>query len=350
MRSMLSLVLAGVVAVLLGSLKPAFATGLLVESTFEAHPLLTGAHRQTIWPSFSGKLSAVEYTRQRLNTPDGDFIDLDWFPGNDGAPDLAVLVHGLGGSAQSNYIKRVGRVLVENGYRTVAINLRGASGPNRTTRVYHSGKTDDLDLVLRELAESYVPTRLVVAGFSLGGNVLLKWLGENSGQQIVTAAVAVSVPYDLSAVADRMDQGFSSVYRDFILKNLRRYLRSREADLESVIDLQAGYAAETFREYDDIVTAPLSGFDSAADYYAKSSSNQYLPRIDTPTLLIHSRDDPFMTPEIIPAPSDLSSSTTLEISNRGGHVGFVERGTGLATRFYLPTRIAGYFDSLEIQQ
>ena len=320
----------------------AASEGIVVASDFKPHPLMRNRHLQTIWPSASGKLAEVSYDRERVDLPDGDFIDLDWFAGNPQSENLALLLHGLGGTARSNYIKRVGGELVDRGFRVVAMNLRGASGPNRTTKVYHSGKTDDLDYIVDYLHNSRNPEVLVITGFSLGGNVLLKWLGENPGQQKVSAAAAVSVPYDLAAVADRLNQGFSSFYRDFLLKNLRRFLRSRQGELDPVIDLAAAYRATTFEEYDDIVTAPLSGFDDAADYYNQSSAKNFLKFIDTPTLLIHARDDPFTTVDIIPDSTQLSQTTTLEVSDRGGHVGFVERGAGLSAKYYLPERLGGY--------
>lgn len=280
-----------------------------------------------------------------MDLEDGDFIDLDWFDGNRRSHKLAILIHGLGGSSSSNYIIRVGRHLVSSGFRVVAMNLRGASGPNRTTKVYHSGKTDDLDFIFSLVQRQNPDSRIHVAGFSLGGNALLKWLGENPHQQIVFSAAAVSVPFDLSAVASRLNQGLSSIYRDVLLRNLRGFLRSRDSDLSSVIDLNAAYAAKTFHQYDDAVTAPLSGFANAEDYYSKCSSVLFLPRISTPALIIHSRDDPFTNEEIIPERSRLSKSVLLELSDHGGHVGFVAKGSGLSTHYYLPERLTRYFQS-----
>jgi predicted alpha/beta-fold hydrolase len=175
--------------------------------------------------------------------------------------------------------------------------------------------------------------------------MLLKWLGENSSQSLVEKAAAVSVPFDLAAVADRLNIGSSRIYRHSILKNLKHSLRNKEDLVKDLIDLPAAYRAKTFREFDAAVTAPLNNFESVEDYYSRSSSRQYLQSIKTPTLILHSRDDPFATAEIIPEVDELGRGVMLELSDRGGHVGYVGKGNGLSVRYWLPTRIRKFFST-----
>ena len=320
-------------------------TGRIIDSDFKPYPLLRNAHLQTIWPRLFHREGSQKYDRKRLELTDGDFLDLDWFPDNPESRRIVVLVHGLGGSSGSHYIKRIGGGLIKNGFRVVVFNLRGATEPNRTPRTYHSGETGDLATVLKLVAEQYQPENMYLSGFSLGGNVILKWLGENPNQELVSKAVAVSPPFDLSAVSRRLDQGFSRFYRNIILRGLRKYVKSRKAMLESEIDLEAAYNAKTFTEYDDVVTAPLNGFRDAQDYYSKSSCLQFLDTISKPVLIIHSKDDPFSSPKIIPSESELGPGVVLELSERGGHLGFVSGGNGPKVDYWLPQRISGFFRS-----
>ena len=320
-------------------------TGRVIESDFKPYLALRNPHLQTIWPRLFHREGGQKYDRQRIELTDGDFLDLDWFPGNPESRRIVVLVHGLGGSSGSHYIKRIGEGLIKNGFRVVVFNLRGATEPNRTPKTYHSGGTEDLATVLNLVAKQYQPESMYLAGFSLGGNVILKWLGENPKQALVSKSVAVSPPFDLSAVSRRLDQGFSRFYRNIILRGLRKYVKSREVMLGSEVDLEAAYNAKTFTEYDDAVTAPLNGFRDAQDYYSKSSCRQFLDTISRPVLILHSKDDPFSSPEIIPSESELGPGVVLELSERGGHLGFVSGGNGLKVKYWLPQRISDFFSS-----
>jgi predicted alpha/beta-fold hydrolase len=334
-----------VLAAILMVFVPADSMAEITESKFRPHPLLSSPHLQTIWPGVFHRQSSQKFNRQRLELPDGDFLDLDWFVQNPDSQQVVVLIHGLGGSSASPYISRVGNELVRRGFRVVVFNLRGATEANRLPKTYHSGETMDLQYVLNVLSGITPRVELQVAGFSLGGNVLLKWLGENSSQYLVEKAVAVSVPFDLAAVADRLNLGSSRMYRHSILKNLKHSLRKKEALVKDLIDLQAAYRAKTFREFDAAVTAPLNNFESVEDYYSRSSSRQYLNAINTPTLILHSRDDPFATTEIIPQADELGPGVTLELGDRGGHVGFIGKGSGLSIHYWLPNRIAKFFST-----
>ena len=297
---------------------------------------------QTIWPRLFHRSDAASFDRERVALDDGDFIDLDWFEGVGNENKLVVLIHGLSGSSSSHYIKRVGEYLSEQDYGVVVYNLRGATGPNRLPRAYHSGDTMDLQFILDYLNARMPSYRLFAVGFSLGGNILLKWLAENPQQNLLNKSVAVSVPFDLSTVAHQLNKGRSKIYKWILLSGLRKFLRSKEEILKDKIDLEAAYAAKTFHEYDGIVTAPLSGFKDVHDYYSQSSSGQYLKNIRSETLIIHAKDDPFTTAEIIPKSHQVSDRVTLAISDYGGHVGFVSRGKFNKVEYWLPKRIVRF--------
>jgi predicted alpha/beta-fold hydrolase len=288
--------------------------------------------------------------RERLETPDGDFLHLDRH-GPEQAP-IVLLLHGLTGSSRSGYVRGMQSALAARGFRSVAMNFRGCSGePNHTARAYHSGETGDLDHVYRTLRERHPNTPLAAVGYSLGGNVLLKWLGEGRGERELFAAVAVSAPLLLDRCASRMDRGFSRIYRDRLVAELKEYVAWKRDFL-----LAAGHSGEaeklralgdlaevrSFWDYDDRVVARLYGFRDVHDYYGRSSARQYLKDIRVSTLVIHSRDDPFMTPEVVPSESELSDDVSLEINARGGHVGFIAGAHPGRPRYWLEERIPGF--------
>ena len=269
-----------------------------------------------------------------MELPDGDFLDLDWasVPETDGAPaPLVVLLHGLEGSARSKYALQAYRALGRRGVATVGLNFRGCSGePNRLSRMYHSGETGDLRFVLRLLRERFPQRPLGALGFSVGGNVLLKYLGEVGGGNGSAPAVApeaaatVSVPFDLSLGADWIERGFSRVYRCYLVRKLHRKVRLKADRLRSLIDVDRVLAARTFREFDDLATAPVHGFAGAEDYYRRSSSARFVARIRIPTLVIQSLDDPFLPARAVPREAlESNGSIELRLCCRGGHVGFV---------------------------
>jgi predicted alpha/beta-fold hydrolase len=314
---------------------------------------LPGPHLQTLWQPLLRRGPPLPTVRERLETPDGDFLDLDWF-GPPAAP-IVILLHGLSGSSRSPYILGMQAALARQGFRSVAVNYRGCSGhPNRTARAYHSGETGDLGQVYRVLRLRHPDTPLAAAGYSLGGNMLLKWLGENGRGLKLFAAVAVSVPLVLNRCADRLDLGFSRLYRDRLLHELKAYLRAKQRHLQAI-----GNAAEarklrelgdlsgvrSFWEYDDRVIAPLYGFRDVHEYYEKSSARQYLGGIQIPTLVVQARDDPFMTPEVLPDPGELSTCVRLEVSERGGHVGFVAGTHPGRPRYWLEERLPTFFQA-----
>lgn len=266
--------------------------------------------------------------RERVVTPDGDFLDLDWLDGPAGAP-LVLVLHGLEGSARSHYVVGLLRLARARGWRGVVMHFRSCSGElNRQPRFYHSGETGDLATVVDLLVAREPAVRLGAVGTSLGGNVLLKWLGERRGEipGQVRAAVGISVPFDLELCARRLDRGFRrAVYAASFLRSMRRKVRDKARRYPDFVDVAAVRRARTFAEYDRLVTAPLGGFSDEVDYWRRASSGPYLPGIERPTLLIAALDDPFVPPAALPNPSRLPPPLRAEFVKAGGHAAFLER-------------------------
>ena len=320
-------------------------------SRFKPAWWLRNCHLQTVYPSLFRKVpNPPEYRRERLITPDDDYIDVDFCGA--GAQPLVILLHGLTGSSQSGYIKGLQGSLYRQGLRSVAINFRGCSGqPNNRARSYHSGETEDTHFLYRTLRQREPNTPIAAVGFSLGGNVLLKWLGEQGENLDLFAAVAVSVPLLLGVCATKLDQGFAKVYRKNLLDELKAYMHSKLLHLENlgrlddarkIKDLGDLSKIDSFWQYDDRVVAKLHGFMDVDDYYSRSSSRQYLKSIGIPTLLVQAFDDPFMTPEVLPDADEISSHVQLEVNPHGGHVGFIRGNVPFRPRFWLDERIPDF--------
>ena len=325
---------------------------LLINTSFKPAWWLKNPHLQTLYPALIRKTPALVLRRERLFTPDHDFIDLDWY-GEDHQP-LVILLHGLSGSSKSSYIVGLQQSLANEGYRSVVLNFRGCSGEyNNTARCYHSGETDDIHFLYQTLRDREPATPIAAIGFSLGGNVLLKWLGEQGNQLSLLAAVAISVPFALSACATKLDKGFSQVYRNHLLGELKQYIREKRRYLQQIDHhkeasklIQLGDLSDinSFWQYDERVVAKLYGFKNNLDYYQRSSSRQFLKNITVPTLLIQASDDPFMTISAIPGIDELSSCVKLELSNEGGHVGFVMGNNPFNPSYWLEQRIPEFLD------
>jgi len=261
-----------------------------------------------------------------VTTRDGDFVDLDWQDGPPGAP-LVLVLHGLEGCVRSHYVVGVLDIARALGWRGVALNFRSCSGElNRRPRFYHSGDTADLDEVVRLLVDREPEVRLGIVGVSLGGNVLVKWLGElgDGAPAAVRAAAGISVPFDLAACAEVLRRpGFGRwVYTANFLRTMRAKVVEKARAHPGFVDLAAVRRARTFHEYDDAVTAPLHGFASAHDYWTRSSCKPYVAGVRRPLLLINAVDDPFVPPSCLPDPATLPPGVQAEFSARGGHVGF----------------------------
>jgi len=260
-------------------------------------------------------------------TADGDFVDLDWLDGPEGAP-LVLVLHGLEGSAQSHYVVGLLRLARARGWRGVVMHFRSCSGEmNHRPRFYHSGETEDLAAVVDLLVARDPAIRLGAVGTSLGGNVLLKWLGERRDEvpEQVRAAVGVSVPFDLEACARRLDRGLHrTVYAENFLRTMRRKVQEKARRYPAFVDVEAARRARTFAQYDRVVTAPLNGFADEQDYWRRASCGQYLGGIRRPTLLIGARDDPIVPAEALPDPGKLPPHLHAEFLPAGGHAAFLE--------------------------
>jgi predicted alpha/beta-fold hydrolase len=318
-------------------------------SSFRPAWWLPGPHLQTLWSPLCRTPPRLERQRERLWLADGDFIDLDWHgPHATDAP-LALLLHGLTGSSRSLYVLGLQQQLARQGWASVALNWRGCSGePNLLPRAYHSGASDDLAEVIAHLQKKRPLAPLHAVGYSLGGNILLKYLGETAAGCPLQAAVAVSVPFRLDQCADRIGLGFSRLYQAHFMRAMVAYVKDKQrlfahqgmADRLSILEkLGPLDGMRTFWEFDGRVTAPLHGFADVDDYYRRASSRYYLGDIRVPTLLIQAEDDPFVFPRSLPAPGELSASTTLELHAHGGHVGFVG-GAPWRPDYYLDRRVA----------
>ena len=281
----------------------------------------------------------IALRRERWTTPDGDFIDLDFAPDPDERGPVAVVLHGLEGNSRRGYCLEAYRALGEQGIAAVGMNFRACSGePNLRARAYHSGETGDLSFVLAGLRERFGDRVLLAVGYSLGGNVLLKYLGEHGDEEPagLAGAVAVSVPYDLDAGARRLETTFfgRQLYSRYFLRSLIAKTRLKTHLLDDVVELERVWDAESIRAVDEALTAPLHGFADATDYYRRSSSSGFLPRIRVATLLLHSLDDPFLAPEAVPQRAMAENPWLFPVmTERGGHVGFVS-GSLTRPRFW----------------
>ncbi len=314
---------------------------------FRALRWLPGPHLPTIWASEFRAVNSVNLEFERLELPDGDFVDLATTP-NKLAPAVIVL-HGLEGSHQSSYARAILAALHGAGFWGVLLHFRGCSGePNRLARTYHSGDTADLAYVVQWLEARTGVAPFAAIGYSLGGNVLLKWLAEENASARLETAVAVSVPFDLAACADRLNEGFSRIYQRRLVKSMQdKYLLKFKTQASPLGRLDVRQL-KTFWDYDDQVTAPLHGFRDVHDYYGRSSSRQYLSDITIPTLILHARDDPFVPAHAIPEATELGAHTALELVAHGGHVGFVSNQPRDHEGHWLERRICSHLRSLNV--
>ncbi|MFQ5678712.1 MAG: YheT family hydrolase [Gemmatimonadota bacterium] len=304
---------------------------------FQAAWWVPGPHGQTLAARWLRRRLRFSFRRERIETPDGDFLDLDEAApaptralgrsdGHEAAP-MALLLHGLEGCSGSGYVLATCAALAERGIRAVAMNFRSRSGePNRRPDSYHAGRTDDLAFVLGRLAARRPGAPLGAIGFSLGGNVLLKYLGQtgDDAPEELRAAVAISVPFDLSSSARALERGLGRLYGSYFLRSLKRGVRAKATLFPQALDSRRASAARTLREFDDAVTAPVHGFRSAADYYARASCAADIGAIRVPTLLLQSSDDPLVPWGSWPEAAVRENPWLVDgRTAKGGHVGFV---------------------------
>ena len=292
---------------------------------------LPGGHLQTIVAALA-PAPRIAWRRERWETPDGDFIDLDWAEpgGKAGDTPLLALFHGLEGSSASPYARAIAAQALAAGWRCVVPHFRGCSGElNRLPRAYHSGDSDEIAWILEQLRATYA------VGISLGGNALLKYLGERGTGARVRRAAAVSAPLDLGTAARHLDRGLNRrLYTKMFLRSLVSKSMAKLARHPGIFDAARARAASTFYEFDDTVTAPLHGFRGADDYWTRSASGPWLERIAVPTLVLNARNDPFLPARALDAilERDIPSNVTLEFPHTGGHAGFPGRDRWLARR------------------
>lgn len=278
---------------------------------------LFNAHLETIYPSLLRRVN-LEYERERCTLPDGDFLDLDWIRG--ASDKVAIISHGLEGNSHRAYVKGMARALVENGFDVVAWNFRGCSGEmNKSLRFYHSGATDDLSFVV-DHALKKLYSKIFLIGFSLGGNLTLKYAGERALDRRVNGIAVFSVPLHLHTSCIKISKPSNWIYSRRFLKNLKRKIKAK-AKLMRGLDVDGIDKISTIMEFDDRYTAPLHGFGSAIEYYTKCSSIHFLQGIKTPTLVVNAKNDPFLSVECFPAAVS-NPSIKMEFPDHGGHVGF----------------------------
>jgi predicted alpha/beta-fold hydrolase len=270
------------------------------------------------------RVAPITYERERIATPDGDFLDLDWNR-NHRSQSLVIITHGLEGNSANVSVQGMARAFHRAGWDSLAWNLRGCSGEaNRLLRTYHSGAWEDLECVINHAAEEY--QNIVLVGFSIGGNLTLKYLGDHASaiHPSIKGAVAFSVPCDLASSALVLESHINSIYMNHFLRDLRRKIREKAVAFPGGISTEGLDRIRTFREFDGTYTAPLNGFLSAEDYWAKASSKPSLRGIAVPTLLINALNDPFLGPECFPKKEAAANPHLhLELPESGGHLGFL---------------------------
>ncbi len=312
---------------------------------YRAPAWLPGGHLQTLYSNLFIRVPPVAYRRERLELPDGDFLDFDWVDGLAGAP-VVVLFHGLEGSADSAYARDLMAHARTRGWHGVVAHFRGCSGEdNRLPRAYYAGDSADIGRMLHHVKSQHAHAPVYAVGVSLGGNALLKWLGEQgeAARGQVERAAAVSAPLDLTAAGHALDRGFNRrVYTAHFLLTLKAKALRKAAHFPGMLDAKAIAAATTFREFDTLVTARLHGFRDADDYWLRVSSGPLLKSIAVPTLVINARNDPFLPAWALPGPVDVSSAVTLEQPESGGHVAFPS-GPFPGNLDWLPRRLLQHF-------
>jgi predicted alpha/beta-fold hydrolase len=310
------------------------------DMTYRAPRWLPGGHLQTIYPATCITKPHVTYRRERWTAPDGDFVDIDLVDGERGQP-LIVLFHGLEGSSDSHYCRALMAQVKNLGWSGAVPHFRGCSGElNNAPRFYHSGDAQEVDWILRRLmnyrAQQHA-SKFYVAGVSLGGNALLRWLGESQHQaEIVDAACAVSAPLDLAGGGAALSRGVNMLYTYTFLRTLKPKCLKKLAQYPGLFDRETMLRSRDLYDFDNVVTAPLHGYRNTEDYWHRASAKHVLGDITVPTLVLNAQNDPFLPPQHLPRSA--SSSVTLEYPEQGGHVGFAV-GSLPGSLHWLPQRI-----------
>lgn len=331
---------------------------MFVKSKFKPAWWLRNRHLQTIIPRIYSVPTAFRPFEQDFNLSDGDFVELIWSRSpayiNENTP-IVLVLHGLEGSYDSFYAKRMMNAIHECGWVALLMQFRGCGQkPNRMAQTYHSGQTEDLTELTQYLAKKFPRNPLYAVGFSLGGNMLTKYVGESGEQSLLTGSVVISVPFDLEMCANEIGQGFSRIYQKYLVKKLRvktqKKLQMMKAEFPVNISERELEEITELTDFDERVTAPINRFDNAKQYYQECSANQFLKSIETPTLVIHAKDDPFMTPEVIPAEELHSDKVQFELSERGGHVGFISGANPFNPIFWTEKRTVQFIRDQQLSR
>jgi predicted alpha/beta-fold hydrolase len=309
---------------------------------------IPGGHLQTLWGKFFRRQSPAPTRVERWDTSDGDFLEVHRIDSDRGTPRV-LLLHGLEGTIRSHYAQGLLNEAARRGWGADLLIFRSCgSEPNKAKRFYHSGETGDLVFALDKVTAAYPDAPVALAGVSLGGNVLLKFLGErgNSLPPQLKAAAAISAPFDLSRSSMRISRGFSRVYQRFFLGSLRRKALEKAARYPDLAAVDRIRGLRTLADFDDLITGPLHGFKDARDYYEKSSSLQYLARIRLTTLLLNAVDDPMLPPAVLTEVrqiADRNPALHVQFTKKGGHAGFVAGSRPWRPFYYAEHRVGEFF-------
>ena len=312
---------------------------MIIPGAFDTPWWLRNRHLQTILPLALKAKNNIPYQRQRLELLDGDFVDVFWCqplqPETHDKRPTVIVLHGMGGCFTSHYVPGIITALLKEGYRVAFLHSRGCSGePNRLPITFHAADTSELNHLVNTIHAQFPVAPIAAIGFSLGGSILLKWLAETSNTNLLSAAVAVCVPFDLSATADAINRGFARLYQTYLLQNLKSMAIAKCTIHPAPLSGPQIKALKSLRDYDDAMTARINGFGSVDNYYAQASCRQYLGNIETPALIINALDDPFVPRQSIPSEDELGKGVILEISQHGGHVGYLRAADRDIPRYY----------------
>jgi predicted alpha/beta-fold hydrolase len=323
---------------------------LIQSSDYYPPSYLFNGHFQTIIPSLFRRVTGVDYQRQRLPTEDGDFLLLDW--SKVGSDTLVVVSHGLEGDSYRSYILGMVRAFNREGFDALAWNFRGCGGEvNQTYRFYHSGATPDLHFLVNHICNHSEYRSIILIGFSLGGNLTLKYLGEQgeAAQDTISAAVVFSVPLDLQACSRKIAQPQNFIYSKRFLRNLKKKIKSKEAIMPDKISAEFLPNIRTLEDFDDYYTAPLHGFRNAADYYQQCSSIRFLQSIRVPTLVVNAKNDPFLAEECyLTDEEETSAWLYFQAPYAGGHCGFMPRRYTAGSNFWSESRAIQFIKSVVV--
>jgi predicted alpha/beta-fold hydrolase len=312
-----------------------------IKSQFQPKKYLKSPHLQTILTQYLAKSPLPDLQHEIFELSDGDFVEF-YFSG-DMSKGLVIILHGILGALDSHYAAITFEALAELGLGGVFISARGAGEKlNRTPRFFNAADTRDVQEIILHLRERFPNVPLFAIGYSLGGVILTKWLGEYVSDNPLKAAMAVSIPFDLRFSVEHFSYYPAKLYSDYMIRTIRRKMLQKFSYHEGVIDLEALKQVHTFLELDNLITAPVNGYKDAHDYYQKGSPKYYLKHIQTPLLIVHAEDDPFSLPETIPTEEALSEFVTLEISEHGGHLGFISEIKLGKPSYWLVNRIKEY--------